>query len=765
MKNFTFILFLLFVNLIAAHGANSSIYTLTVVDNHSNPVSNLPVTIIEKFSKDKITKNTNGNGKVVFEISYGEEWSISVGEMKNCRNIEIPKNGIFTGSGTITYDLEDYKRRHRQLFDRKQITFIVEDQTKFFKPSYDPTQAAVQIKIVGEDGKGLPFFLVNLTCIKLFKTFLGKTDENGIAYFLVPSKNEYEVDIDGIESYEYLDAKKSGQYALKTIYQPNNVKETEVRDTIVQNITKDSKGSTNRVYLKLKVKQVNTDKLGNEDVYLQMLKSNKVYRAKTNSKGEAFFLLPNKRKYMVHFRYQKDVDVLNYTDMQGIASAEGNFTYLPNPKLQFPERYIPTTKDLFVKNFLEFITKQFPEPINDDAVAMKLDWGNEEVNDNSKESILQIGFKAKNDKEGLYGPPLNVSLVIDKSGSMEGHDRLDALKIALINYVSKLRPTDIVSLVAFNSSSTIMIPARKVGDGIYFKERIADITSDGGTDIYKGIVDGYEQVLKNYIPNGTNRVILLTDGYDSTPTDVLVTKSKEYNNKGIELSAIGVGEDYNQSLLSLLATVGGGLINFVGDSKDINSVFEKELSSVLSPCAKDLSVEIIHNNKIIFKQLYGYPSHKNANNTVTMDIKNVYSGLNTLALVKFDLNKPDKSIEDAPVIIKMNYYDFKKQQTVTKEEKAYLKWTPSTGKFELILEAQHKKLYAIAILNQSLKVMAEAFEKKDYKKALSEILNTINQVKVLYPNSKDSDVEELVNSASNYSLSLSKVIKNCRVKA
>jgi hypothetical protein len=98
------------------------------------------------------------------------------------------------------------------------------------------------------------------------------------------------------------------------------------------------------------VNQINTKKLGNEDVYLQMLKSNKVYRAKTNSKGEAYFLLPNKRKYMVHFRYQKDVDVLNYLDMQGIASAEGNFTYLPNPKLQFPEKFIPTPKDLFVKN-------------------------------------------------------------------------------------------------------------------------------------------------------------------------------------------------------------------------------------------------------------------------------------------------------------------------------------------------------------------------------------------------------------------------------
>ena len=294
---------------------------------------------------------------------------------------------------------------------------------------------------------------------------------------------------------------------------------------------------------------------------------------------------------------------------------------------------------------------------------------------------------------------------------------------------------------------------------------IEDIQAGGGTDIYKGMVDGYEQVLKNFIPNGTNRVLLLTDGYGITPPEIMVSKSTEYNKKGIELSAIGVGTDYNQSLLSMLATVGGGLLNFVGDSKDINRVFEKELSSVLSPCAKDLSVEIIHNEKIIFKQLYGYPFQKIENKNVIMNINNVYSGLNTMALVKFDLNKPDKFIENSPVLVIMNYYDFKKQKKVTTEEKAFLKWTPSTGELELILEAQQKKLYAIAILNQSLKMMAEAFYKKDFTTALLEIQNTINQVKSLYPDSNDNDVEELVNAAANYSLGLTTVIRNMKPKS
>jgi hypothetical protein len=292
---------------------------------------------------------------------------------------------------------------------------------------------------------------------------------------------------------------------------------------------------------------------------------------------------------------------------------------------------------------------------------------------------------------------------------------------------------------------------------------IEDIEAGGGTNIYNGMVDGYEQVLKNFNSNFTNRVILLTDGYGDTPVDVMVAKSKEYNKKGIELSAIGVGEGYNQSLLSLLATAGGGLLNFIADSKNINAAFEKDLNSVLSPCAKDVTVEILYNNQIVFKQLYGHPFTK-TNDRVTMTLNNVYSGLNTLALVKFDLNKPTEQIEKEPVIIKMNYFDYRKQKRIYSEEKAYLKWVPATQNFEIILEAQHKKMYAIAILNQSLKVMSEAFAKNDNQKALQEIQNTISQIQNLYPEAKDEDVEKLVRRASDYATALIQLIKNNKAK-
>lgn len=762
MKNLL-VLFALFVFGPQLHAQSKLNLSIRVIDNQSKVVPGISVTLIETTSKNRINSKTNAVGVVSFELNYGNEWAVNISEMKNCDYVEMPESGIATENKTITYDVKHYKRINRPFVDRSVLTLATENQTQLKEIKYTKNQVLINLNVVKADSTPLVNYPVNLTSYALGKTFLGKTNTSGVAKFIVPNNMDYEVDIDKIESFNFVDVGRSGEYSVDFTYQPTDIIEKEVNDTIVQNVSKIKDGTSSRVYLKLNVKQIDYKTLANEDVYLQMLKSNKVYKAKTNAKGEAYFLLPSKRKYMVHFRYQKDVDVLSYKDMQGISSAEANFTYVPQAKLQFPEQFVPTPDNLLLKDFLDFLYKQYPDPIDDAAVRMDVSWGNDQINEQSKEAILQLGFKVKKDDSNLYGPPLNIALVVDISGSMEGHDRIDALKASLLNYIKRLRTNDVVSLIAFNDKSTILVPAQKVGDGAYLRDMIEDLEANGGTNIYVGMVDGYEQVLKNFNSKYTNRVLLLTDGFDSTPVEELLKKSKEYNKKGLELSTIGVGEGYNQSLLSLLATEGGGLMSFIVDSKNINSVFEKEINSILSPCAKDLTVEITYNNQIVFKQLYGHPFTK-TNDIVTMTLKNVFSGLNTLALLKFDLNKPTKEIEKEPIIIKMNYFDYRKQKRVYTEEKAYLKWVPATQNFEILLESQHKKLYAIAVLNQSLKVMSEAFAAKDNQKALTEIQNTITQIKNLYPEAKDADVEKLVASATDYATALTQFIKNKKVK-
>jgi hypothetical protein len=89
---------------------------------------------------------------------------------------------------------------------------------------------------------------------------------------------------------------------------------------------------------------------------------------------------------------------------------------------------------------------------------------------------------------------------------------------------------------------------------------------------------------------------------------------------------------------------------------------------------------------------------------------------------------------------------------------------PKEGKIELILEAEQKKLYAIAVLNQGLKVMSENFAKGNYKEAIDHIASVQKNIKEIFPNSQDKDVEQLMNQMNEYSSHLSRFMFNKEAK-
>jgi uncharacterized protein YegL len=738
------------------------LHTIMVINNQQDPMPNIPVTLIETSTKQRISKTTNNKGEVVFEIKTGKEWAVNILEMKNCSFIYDFDKGYSTGRNLITYDIEHYRRKNRLKLDRKSLKITTIDQTKLVVIPHDSKTASVKLKIVKDDDSPLKNFAVNLTSYKLEQTFLGKTNEDGIANFIVPINTEFDIDIDGIDSFDYIDTKKAGTYNLQFTYEPTNIKETVVNDTIVQSIPRDIKGTSTRIAVKLKVNKLGGNDVSRELIYLQMLGTNKIYKGKMDKEGNVSFLLPNRSKYLIHFKYQKDVDVLNFSHMRGISNSESTIIYKPEPKLEFPEKFIPTPDQLFLKEFRDFITKQYPEPT--DPLQLHVKWANDSINALSKEAVLELGFKIRTSNYNLNGPPINLSLVVDRSGSMYGDDRIVALKKALLNFTTKLRKTDIVSLVSYDDKAILLVPSQPVGDGKYLKDMIEDIEIGGGTNIYNGMVMGYEQIEKKKIAKGTNRVVLLTDGYGADDPLITIKKSKEYNDKGIELSTIGVGEGYNQALLSQLASTGGGLLNFIGSSKNIESVFQKELTSLLSPCVSDVKIEIEYNDKIVFKQLYGFPFKHKEGNSVQLKLDAIYAGLQGVGLLKFDLNHPDKSIEKSPIIIKMTYYDPNKLKYDEKIEKVYLKWLPKEGKIELILEAEQKKIYAIAVLNQGLKVMSENFAQENYKEAIEHIINVQTNIKQIFPNAQDKDVQKLMDQMSEYSSHLSRYMFNTEVK-
>ena len=212
MKNTILVLGWLLFSMSLLNAQSKMNFTLHVLDNKSEPVSDLSVTLIETTSKKRIHSKTNNEGSITFEINYGKEWGVNVGEMKNCAFIEMPDSGFAKQTKTLTYDLEDYRRINRPYVDRKTIIFTTIDQTKNNDFTFNEEQALVRLTLNREDGSPLVNFPVQLTCFKQKKVYLSTTNEKGLARFVVPHRNDYEVDLDNIENFNYIN--RQIHYAL-----------------------------------------------------------------------------------------------------------------------------------------------------------------------------------------------------------------------------------------------------------------------------------------------------------------------------------------------------------------------------------------------------------------------------------------------------------------------------------------------------------------------------------------------------------------------
>jgi len=743
-----------------AYSQGNYFYEITIVGKRNSLLSGVKVWLKDKNSGITILRYSDYSGKVRFDIPPGH-WSVNLEGLPNYDEIELKGHEIGQRSLTLSYDKEKIEEETRIINFRSTVHFTEIYQEKVSSRTPAKDSCIVKIKLYDLDKRPVKKSSVSLVGADFSIIFKGKTNSLGIATFHVPRGIRYAIDVDDMMNFGFTQKLDySGVQTVSLEYQPTYIIETNTNDTIIQDLQKPIRATTARTLAEIFVMDIYGDPIPDENVFLQNIKTNEVYIAKTDNSGIANLLLPRGSKYLLHFDYKHDVDVLNLTHVQGINNLQYQVKYIPDPKLQYPENFIPKPDELFLTEFESFIEKQFPDP-KEKKAGVFLNWGNNKVNERSKEAVLEIGFATTGDEQYIQNKvEVNVAFVIDKSGSMAGYDRIESLKESMVKFIDKLAPHDNISFIIFNEESYLVMPMQEKGDGKTLKLIINELEAGGFTNIYKGMVMGYEELLKHFDENKINKLILLSDGYGETEPKIVIDKSKEYNAMGLGLSAIGVGEDYNYALLSLLAEESNGLMTHAGESDDIYPAFEKQLSSLIYPIGRDAKLEIVYNKKVEFDQLYGFPVVENQYNSAIIEIGNLYMGMNKISLAHFILNKPDQSIEENPVEFIFTWFDIEKQEYVEMRQQAKLEWEEKTEDIKAIVESQQKKLYAIAVMNQSIKVMAEAFAAEDVQKAKHALKRAKEQVDEIYMKANDEDVQKLINKMEDYAISINNYIRN-----
>ena len=217
--------------------------------------------------------------------------------------------------------------------------------------------------------------------------------------------------------------------------------------------------------------------------------------------------------------------------------------------------------------------------------------------------------------------------------------------------------------------------------------------------------------------------------------EAIVKKSVFYNQKGIDISTIGVGADINHALLQQIAKKGKGLNHFVGShAEDIVKVFENELESLLSPIAKDVVLELEYPKGMDLSGILGYNPILGSNK-ISIPLNHINSGLTQVVLLEFKLNGTNKPL---PVKARLNYYSPNLKQQNSMDLVAMV--SSPTQANPAILNQEIKKNYAIGNMAVALKTMGELVGDKKFTDAVLTLESAIKSIEREFPNLKDKDI-------------------------
>lgn len=204
--------------------------------------------------------------------------------------------------------------------------------------------------------------------------------------------------------------------------------------------------------------------------------------------------------------------------------------------------------------------------------------------------------------------PMNIAIVIDRSGSMSGQKIHNARQAAKY-IVDQLDGNDYLSIVMYDQVVEVVYPSGRVENREQIKSRIDRITDRGSTNLMGGALKGYDEVKRNFRSGYINRVLLLSDGLANegitSPSEIERIVRRKNTEDGISISTFGVGNDYNEDLMTAMAETGTGNYYFISRPQDIAGIFQKELNGLKDVVAQEAELEIRLPEFVNIDKVYG----------------------------------------------------------------------------------------------------------------------------------------------------------------
>lgn len=310
---------------------------------------------------------------------------------------------------------------------------------------------------------------------------------------------------------------------------------------------------------------------------------------------------------------------------------------------------------------------------------------------------------------GSQRSPVNLALVIDRSGSMSGY-KLAQAKQAARQLVNLLTDQDRLSIVHYGSDvKSLPGMAATASNRQRMIQFIESIWDEGGTNISAGLQTGQHQVNTARSEYKVNRIILISDGQPTegvTDEQSLKQVVKNIRAQGVTVSSIGVGTDFNEDLMQAFAEYGAGAYGFLEDAGKLAGIFQKDLQQAATQVARNVELSFELPDGVTLGEVLGYQAHQ-AGRTVRVAMPDFSAGQTERVVARVRVN--GAAVGQAVNVsgLKLTYTDLLKDGTV--ESTASLS-AMVTDRLEEVAAKQDKDATVYAVRARSAANLQKAAE-------------------------------------------------------
>jgi Ca-activated chloride channel family protein len=256
----------------------------------------------------------------------------------------------------------------------------------------------------------------------------------------------------------------------------------------------------------------------------------------------------------------------------------------------------------------------------------------------SQNVVLKVTLDAPPVPAGTRRPKVNLALVLDQSGSMNGI-KMEQAKAAAVEALTRLSRQDVFSVVVYDTNVHTIVPAQSAGYVDRIIRTIENIQAGGNTALFGGVSQGAAEIRKHLENDFIHRIVLLSDGLANVgprlPED-LGRLGAALLKENISVTTVGVGTDYNEDLMARLAQNSDGNTYFVESGVDLPRIFAAELGDVLNVAATQVNVTITLPNDVTPVKVIGREG-RIMGQRIELFMNQLYGGQEKYALVEVRL--------------------------------------------------------------------------------------------------------------------------------